>query len=113
MLSLLLLLGSIAGCDDQEDLDDVCQAFTELAAQAGLDDMSEGERMRFVHERVSDQLWRFSQTMVIWGNLPASEVTARYRMFKFSAEELLGHTWDCPAMERLAPTLGYVLPEPH
>lgn len=87
--------------------------FTELSQQAKLSDMSHEQRMSFVGERVTARLGAFSQVLGLWMNVPNYEATARYRMFKRTAEELLGQPWECPDMQRLAPTLSEPVPEPH
>lgn len=105
-LCVFLSLGVLAGCNHDADLSEVCRAFTALAAHPRLDEMGEADRMRFVQRRLAGELWSFSHTMKIWNNVPVCEPSARYRIFKFSAEELLGHNWNCPEMERLVPSLS-------
>jgi hypothetical protein len=107
----LLATAVVAGCHDAKDLGKVCKVFTELAAQPGLDKMDYDARMNFVSSRVSDELWSLSQVKSLWDNVPSFESTVRYRMFKRTAEDLLGHPWDCPDMQRLAPTLSRPIPE--
>jgi hypothetical protein len=105
-LLALLIAGVVAGCSDARDLDKICRVFSALAAQPGLERMGSDERMNFVNKHVSDQLWSHSQVMSLWRNIPNYESTARYRMFKRTAEDLLGQPWDCLEMQRLAPTLS-------
>lgn len=69
--------------------------------------------MDFVNRRVTEELWSVSQVRGLWQNVPNYESTARYRMFKRTAEELLDQPWDCPDMQRFAPTLSEPIPEPH
>ena len=102
---LLLLMLALAGCDAKSDLVEVCQAFSSLEKQPALASMSHADRMRFVDEHVAPQLSRFSKVRALWELLPNYESEARYRMFKRGADELVGK-WDCPEMERLAPTLS-------
>ncbi|MDB4985023.1 MAG: hypothetical protein JWN04_201 [Myxococcaceae bacterium] len=103
---LVLAAASTAGCNHGGDLEKVCAAFTQLAAEPRLPEMSHDARMNFVNERVQERLWSFSQVESLWRHVPNYESEARYRMFQRTAQDLLGREWHCPDMERLAPTLS-------
>lgn len=101
-----LTTGSVSGCSSKEkDLESVCQAFTRLSQQPELENMLHNERMAFVSQCVSDELSTFSDVASLWEHVAYYEPSASYRMFRRTAEELLGKQWKCPDMERLAPTL--------
>ena len=93
------------GCDDRGELRTVCLAFAALEGQSGLDEMGTRERMAFVNERVEGKLSRFGRVAPLWRLIPSFESEARYRMFKRSADELVGN-WNCPVMKKLAPSLS-------
>lgn len=101
----------LASCDTASDLDEVCHSFTELAAEPSLAQLAPNQRLGLVNERISAKLSRFSQVRPLWQHVPNYESEARYRMFKRTAEELLGRPWDCPDMQRLAPTLSVPVPQ--
>lgn len=103
---LLLATGIAAGCNHVGDLEKVCAAFTQLAAEPKLERMDHDARLNFVNERVHERLWSFSKVESLWQHIPNYESEARYRMFQRTAQELLGRDWHCPDMERLAPTLS-------
>jgi hypothetical protein len=109
----LIAVCTLPACNNAQALADVCSVFTELSQQAKLSDMSHEQRMAFVNQRVTERLWSFSQVSGLWKNVANYEATARYRMFKRTAEDLLDQSWHCPDMQRLAPTLSEPIPEPH
>ena len=105
--SLVSILGILllVGCRSEHDLTAVCQSFDALEREPALSTMGYAQRMAFVDERVSGSISRFGSVTRLWRLLPNSVPEARYRMFKRSADELVG-AWNCPAMERLAPSLS-------
>jgi hypothetical protein len=107
-----IVLALAAGCNKTGDLEQVCSAFTQLAAEPKLATMDSSARMDFVNGRVAQSVGRFSQVNDLWELIPNYESEARYRMFRRTAEELLGRPWQCPDMERLASTLSEPMPEP-
>jgi hypothetical protein len=114
VLLLLLIAGTFLACSDKaKDLDKVCQAFTQLSRHPKLATLSHSERLAFVNQRVSDELSRFSQVTPLWEHVSYYESSASYRMFRRTAEELLGESWTCQDMERLAPTLSEPVVESH
>lgn len=102
---LALLAVLLGACSAKDDLQQVCDAFANLELEPNLAVMVDSDRMRFVNDRVSPKLSRFSKVTPLWKLIPNFESEARYRMFKRGADELVGN-WDCPAMERLAPSLS-------
>lgn len=113
LFSVAITACALAACSNARDLGKVCAAFTELSIQPEIETMTHEQRMDFVSRRVTENLWCMSQVNGLWANVPNYEATARYRMFRRTAEDLLAESWECPAMERLAPTLSEPIPEPH
>jgi hypothetical protein len=106
-----LLVTLLGACDAKSDLAEVCAAFSSLEQQPQLQGMGHAERMSFVNDRVLPSLSRFSKVTPFWELLLNYDAEARYRMFKRGADELVGR-WDCPEMERLAPTLTELAARP-
>ena len=67
--------------------------------------MKYADRMAFVQARVMNRVSRFGYVMRAWQLVPNFVPDARYRMFNRSADELIG-SWECPAMQELAPSLS-------
>ena len=95
----------LAGCRSERDLQSICQAFVELEREPALSAMGYAQRMAFVDARVSSSISSIGSVPRLWRMVPNFVPERRYRMFKHSADELVG-AWNCPAMERLSPTLS-------
>lgn len=113
LLLVAITACALVACSNARELGKVCSAFKELSTQPGIETMTREQRMDFVDRRVTESLWCMSPVNGLWENVPNYEATARYRMFRRTAEDLLAGSWECPDMERLAPTLSEPVPEPH
>jgi len=80
----------LAACSARGELDQVCQAFSNLEKQPNLHAMGHADRMKFVNDEVSPKLSRLSRVAPLWELVPNFDAEARYRMFKKGADELAG-----------------------
>lgn len=107
----MALSAGLSGCTDNyetiNDFQAVCTYFQELEQQENVNSLTAEDRNKFIVARIEQNI-PASAASVSWEAVSYAVAEQRYEIFKMGAESELKETWDCPAMEKLAPLTGAV-----
>jgi hypothetical protein len=107
----LVLNAGLLGCADNgettNDFQAVCTYFQELEKLENVNSLTAEERNKFIVALIEKNI-PASAASISWGAVSYAVAEQRYEIFKMGAESELKETWDCPAMEKLAPLTGAV-----
>tara|TARA_R100000656_G_scaffold32180_1_gene27960 strand:- start:140 stop:496 length:357 start_codon:yes stop_codon:yes gene_type:complete len=110
-LAVMVLGAALLGCADNNkatnDFQAVCTYFQELERQENVNSLTTEERNKFIVARIEQNI-PASAASVSWDAVSYAVAEQRYEIFKMGAESELKETWDCPAMEKLAPLTGAI-----
>ena len=104
-LAVLFLMPGIAQATDN-DFDKVCQYFEDLSQEPLVEKMSYLERNEFIVQRIKENLPQWSNARASWEAISSAVSEQRYELFKTGAESVIHRSWNCSAMEKLAPRTG-------
>lgn len=111
ILAGVLLSVGLLGCADKNkttnDFQAVCTYFQELEKQENVNSLTAEERNKFIVARIEQNI-PASAVSISWEAVSYAVAEQRYEIFKMGAESELKETWDCLAMEKLAPLTGAV-----
>ena len=104
--TLILFFLPLYAQANTKDFDEVCQYFSTLSQHPQLEQMSHLARNDFITQQINDNLSRFSNAKASWQAVSSADPSQRYELFRSAAESVLNKSWQCPIMEKLAPTTG-------
>lgn len=111
IFTAMALSAGLLGCTEKvavkNDFQAVCTYFQELDRQENVNSFTAGERNKFIVARIKKNI-PASAASISWKAVNYAVAEQRYEIFKIGAESELKETWDCPAMEKLAPLTGTV-----
>lgn len=88
------------------DYDRICGYFDQLKDQISEKILTASKREQFISERVNKGIPQQSDARTLWEVIRYAVPGERYEMFKVTAEEQVGHSWECASMEQLISTTG-------
>ncbi len=109
VLSVVVLLA----CSDKVETENesgfevICDSFQDLQKHKNITQMTHLQRNDFIVEKLSKTPPE-DYAKISWEAVSSASPEVRYEIFKMGAEEALGESWHCDAMESLAPTTGVV-----
>jgi hypothetical protein len=84
----------------------MCIYFDQLNEALVSKKVSAVERMQFIDKIVTEELSEQNTAKQLWEVLKYAVPDERYELFKSTAEEQLGHAWECKSMEKLISSTG-------
>ncbi len=107
----ILFSTGLFGCSEKlatnNDFQAVCAYFQELEKLEDVDALTAEQRNNFIVVRIKKNI-SDSAASISWEAVSYAAPEQRYEIFKMGAESALNETWNCPAMEKLAPLTGAV-----
>lgn len=107
----VVLSAGLLGCADNSettnDFQAVCTYFQELEKLESVNSLTAEGRNKFIVTLIEKNI-PASDASISWEAVSYAVAEQRYEIFKMGAESVLKETWDCPAMEKLAPLTGAV-----